>query len=349
MALISGSDLANTVTDQIGNPADIQSILSKATTPGAFRNKGNKFTPEEFDKQEDGFKTAQEEWDALRAASIAEDPGADVSLIDSAKADLQALQDKFATDVKGESDSNSNSGKNIAHPFQDADSSLGANPGASPPMPPNPFGAGGSGGIDTKPIKGIKGYSTHVEKKAPQIMSAGSQASKVAQTTGEGNVSNPCEFLNKSLGSLLGAFDQLMSDLTNAVNQVVSLISDAVQAAIGFIVGGIKTVVDAIADVFSAIGSQLSNLYNQFTSDLNKLIDKVGEEISSLLDQINLSGLSIPAFTLPNLFGDPCAALAFAEMNSPEAKALQDTLQAQQDAGGTAGGSTPDVGTPGVL
>jgi hypothetical protein len=337
MALIPGSDLANTVTDQIGNPADIQSILSKVDVQGAFRNSGNKFTPQEFDKQENGFKTAQEEWDKLRAASITADPGADVSLIDSAKADLQALQDKFATDVNGESDSNSNPGKNVAHPFQDYDSNL-----------PDPFN-GGSGGVETKPIKGIKGYSTHVEKKAPQIMASSSGASKVAQTTGAGGVSNPCEFLNLSLGSLMGAFDDLMSDLTDAVNQIVTLISDAVNAAIGFIVGGIKTVISAITDVINDIGTELSNLYNQFTSDLDSLINKVGEEISSLLDQINLSGLSIPAFSLPNLFGDPCAALAFAQMDSPEAQALQDTLKAQQDAGGTAGGSTPDVGTPGVL
>lgn len=342
MSLIPELELSNTVTDQIGDADSVKSIINKANVPGAFRSAGNKFTAGEFDNQKQGFESNQEAWTRLRDAATNTDPLADVSLIDSAKADLQALQDKFATDVEGETDTQSNPGKEISHPFQDFD--IGGS---------DPFG----GSISSKPIKGLKGYSTHIEKKAPQIMSSSSGASKVAQTIGTDSsgapVSNPCGFMNSSLGSLMGAFDGIMdgiSQVTNFISGSINSIIDSVIDEAGNIIG---TVSDALESVFNDINSAIkdafpdisipdfdgsfpslgfSDIISKATSDLNELVGKVGDEISSLLDHINLSSISIPSFTLPNLFGDPCAALAFEQMNSPEAQDLKNTLQTQKDA-----------------
>jgi hypothetical protein len=322
MALIPPSDIASTVTDQLGNPDQLLPILDKASITGAFRNAGNKFTGAIFDQQTTQIDQTITDLTSFRTAALnAGATSSDVADIDNKILELETKKNEINT-------------TEVDHPLPDSESNR-----------TSPFGS--PSGTGTKPIKGLKGYSEHVEKKAPQIMSLSSSASKVEQT--KGTTSNPCEFLNFSLGSLLGGLDDLMDDITqglsDAVNAVANALADGLAAITDFINGVISSITDVINDFVNAVVGAIDAAIGK----IGELIDAVADEIGSLLGQINILDDLNVAFNLPNLFGDPCAALAFAQMDSPEAQALQDTLKAQQDAGGTAGGSTPDVGTPGVL
>lgn len=283
-------------TDGFNFPSNINEIVNKSQVSGAFRNAANKFKPSDVQGHADNMGTMKSKMEELQTEA-----GGSGSF-----PDLDGLINDTGTKI-----SNLTSDV-VDHPFKEFDTGH------------DPFSGGL--GLPQKPIQGIKGYSEHVEKQAPKILSTSSYASKVQQTQG---VSNPCEAVEGAIGSLIGGFDDAMDALGYAIGTALSTVQSAVDEAVKAIQDGLKTITEAVNDFLNAAQS----LVQDAVQKVDEVKQKVADEIGNLLDQINTGESLFSGFQLPSLNLDPCAALAFDNMDSPEAEDLKGEIS--QDTGFT--------------
>jgi len=160
---------------------------------------------------------------------------------------------------------------NISHPFQETEFS--------------------KRGTKSKPIKGAKGYSQHVEKRASEIMQSGKTKSKVDESKNGNTVSaSSCSTFNDILGIVFCVLDDVLYGVSESINNVINAVGDkfnqvfnTVGEALNQVATSISNAIEPlVSGVNSALNSAFSSIQSVATDIVNSVEDLIGDGIEAL-------------------------------------------------------------------
>jgi predicted PurR-regulated permease PerM len=135
--------------------------------------------------------------------------------------------------------------------------------------------------------------------ETPQFPSAGSEGSEDA-------LASICSGVESFFGSIMGAAQEILSQIQAAIGQITSAISELVSAISGAVQEAIDTAISAINSVVAQITALAGQITNMIQQELNALA-------SALTDLLGLSN----ALGLRGLFNHPCVRSVLGAVGTP--------------------------------
>lgn len=174
----------------------------------------------------------------------------------------------------------------------------------------------------------LSSFADHVQTQItdlPKNISLYTSKLSLDQGTGDLSLGNLCSGINDFFGSIMGAGQELLDEVTGAIGELTSAIGDVVSGvlseaqrilgdigdmaldAIRPLLEAVDGAMDQIRDAMQPLLDGINSVVDQISSVMNDITEMVQRELASLTDAIsdlfNMSG----AMSLQSLFSHPCA------------------------------------------